>query len=84
MARSMGYFKFDDEPVITCQHCAWEGAVRALGSGEISFSGGFSEYLCPSCDEIAFLTQHPTTEDVEYAAARGNAKAIRMPARDRR
>lgn len=44
--------------------------MRSLGSGEISFSGGFSEYLCPSCDEIAFMTQHPTTEEVGVAGLR--------------
>ena len=60
-----------------CPACRWKGLGSELA---LDVFEGLTELRCPSgdCDEIILGLPHPTTAEVEAAAASGSKKARMM------
>jgi hypothetical protein len=63
-----------------CPACRWKGVGSDL---ILDVYQGLTEYSCPSgdCDQIILCLPHPTTAQVEAAAASGNEEARSMLSR---
>lgn len=55
-----------------CSACNWQGTSRQM---EMELHDEQTEYSCPQCECPLLVVQHPDLQQVQAAAAAGNAEA---------
>lgn len=55
--------------------CGWRGDSREMA---MELHADVTDYACPACANLLLIVSHPSLEQVQAAAARGNAEAIQQ------
>lgn len=66
----MNYYDYDDDTVLTCQKCGWQGIMK---DADINLYDEYMNVRCPrvECDESLFSLPFPTTQETKQAARDG-------------
>ena len=70
----MSWYEFDEEALMTCRKCGWQGTSKQadLEIGSLSF-----HYDCPKCSKALAVFDHTSHLETKQMAAKGNEKAKR-------
>ena len=52
--------------------CGWEGASADM---QMELHEDVTDYACPACENTLLIVSHPNMDQVQQAAAEGNAEA---------
>lgn len=56
-----------------CPDCGWSGKMDEMSN---ELFNEVMDFSCPSCDKMILIVSYPTLDEIEEAAASGNAEAI--------